>query len=368
MFLSAVEEAWWTAQDGTGYLSPEILAPDPNQPRRTMRKDEFEELVESVGTRGVRETVTITPRCMAPWAPVAPEHEQAFFLIVSGHRRRNAASAAGVKAIPVKVKIYASEKEHRLDVSILNKNRGELSDLEEGMEMVALRSVGWKLEELGSAFGYKAPQIYNRINLTKLHPDIQRMLDPDEFGKNRLPGTVAGHIGGVNVPTPDELQELQERFEKEVRGVQAFQESFDGLSDDDLRFSLQKILLAVILARKLNSVRATSFIREHTLAMESHQGRAGRKVERFRPEKRRDIVTNFVNGVLGSVIMDWPPAEFRRAFELAPREELEELIKNLGEARDSVEGLIAILEKIRDTKRPTHPEAIRIQQARNSGG
>lgn len=362
--VSLLEEAWWTTQNGTGYLPPGTLAPDPKQPRRYMRQDKLAELTESVATCGVRETITITPRSMAPWAIVDPQYEHSFFLIVSGHRRCNAAILAGLKAVPVKVKIYQSEKDHRHDVSILNKDRDDLSELEEGMEIVVLRKLGWSLEQLSASFGHKTPQLYNRMNLTKLHPDIQALLDPEVVGSNRLPGTVAGHLGGVSVPSPDELLGLQDTFSKEVRVANLFREDYAHLSEDDLRFSLQKILLAVILERKLKAVRAIAFIREYTLSMPSHQGRAGRKAERFRPEKRRDIVMNFVESVLGSILMDWPAAEFKKAFDLAPREEIEELVKKLTDAEQFIEGLVKILSRIRDSKKPTHPVALEIQNRR----
>jgi ParB/RepB/Spo0J family partition protein len=362
--VSLSQEPWWTTQNATGYLDPTRLSPDPDQPRRHINPDRLSELLESIETRGVRETITITPLSMAPWARPAPGFENAFFLVVSGHRRRDGAAQVGVKAVPVKVKIYASEMDHRMDASLLNKGRDDLTALEEGMEIVHLRSLGWKLEPLCKAFGFKASvQVYNRINLTKLDPAIQARLDPELPEARRLPVTMAGILGGVDAPSAEELEELQDTFQKDI--VEPIK-NLESLNESERRFALQKTLLAVIEARKLKSLRAITFIREHTLKMESHGGRPGRKTIRFRADKRRDIVANFVTTVTGSLLMDWTPAEFRKAFELAPREEVEGLIGQLQEAGDFVGGLIRQLERIRDEKKPTHPAAIALAEKRKA--
>jgi hypothetical protein len=233
------------------------------------------------------------------------------------------------------------------------------------MEIVYLKSIGWGLDALQRAFGFKNPGlVYNRINLTKLHPDIQVLLNPELVEARRLPVTMAGILGGISSPTSDELITLQELFQKILSDAGLPVVDFDSLDEDERRFALQKMLLAVIAARKLNALRATAFIRDHTLNLPSHQGRAGRKPERFRADKKRDIISNLAKSVADSVLMDWGYAEFRKAFELASREDVDAALAELGTVGDNVAGLIKILSKVRDEKPPTHPAALRLQQIR----
>ena len=147
----------------------------------------------------------------------------------------------------MKVVIYKSEKDHRLDASLLNANREDLSELERGWECVGLREIGWKIDELSSHFGLAVPQLYGRMNLTRLHPDIQVLLDPRILRRRRLSVTVGGILGGIKPPTPDELDEAHETL-TDVAGIElaVSSEEIGDLDDDGRRFSLQKLLLTII--------------------------------------------------------------------------------------------------------------------------
>lgn len=344
---------WWRIQFASGFVSPHCIAPDPNQPRRHIDPTELEELYESIKVSGVRQSLVITPLELAPWIEVAPEHRHAFFGAVSGHRRREGAIRADQEAVPVEIRIYPSSKEYKMDASILNSNHADLTPLEEGYELVQLRAEGWTVEELCQHFGMAAPQYYLRVNLTRLHPDIQELLNPELQEKKRLPTTTAGALGNVKVPTVAELDQVLE-----VLGSDANPENgvmnvyFEALTDDERRFEYQWMLLRVILKRGLKSVRAMNFIKEHALKLSAVSKHGGRKTARYRPEKKREIVVNLAKTVQQSVLVDWTPAEFRATFETATAEEMETYIKGLQNAGQSLADFIRILEQIQNKKRP----------------
>jgi hypothetical protein len=63
------------------------------------------------------------------------------------------------------------------------------------------------------AFGYKhEPQLYELIYLTRLHPDLQALLDPELPKERRLGKNTAGHLGAVKEPTPEELNDFFEEI------------------------------------------------------------------------------------------------------------------------------------------------------------
>lgn len=358
--VSNIPEEWWESSDGAGYVSPDMLAPDPKQPRRTMDPVRLAELQKSVATSGVCETIVVTPLKFAPWAKVEAKYKDRFFLIVSGHRRWTSAELASLKAVPIDVRIYRSAKEHHLERSLLNKNHDGLTELDVGYEIVELKKDGWKVHELSEKFGMAVPQLYNRINLTRLHPDIQELLQPHEgrHRKTMLPITTAGALGNVSSPKPEELEKVYDDLghTKDIYGESLRGRDFTYLDEDERRFELQKLLLSVIQARSLGTTRAVEFIRDRVLRLSAAHAAGGRKTERYQPRRRKEVLRNLIGDVTGSVVMDWPPAELRRVFELASREEVDAFVTSLHEAAAFLNGLEQILSSIRDGKKEMSAE------------
>jgi len=126
--------------------------------------------------------------------------------------------------------------------------------------------------------------------------------------------------------------------------------------------TLQKLLLTVIQQRSLSSNRAIELIREHALRLESANRATGRKTQRYQPRRRKRAIRGLVDGITGSAVMDWPPKEFDKIFELSSREEIEEFIATLQEGEEFLGGLVKILAKIRDAKKPTYPDVLRVMR------
>jgi hypothetical protein len=195
--------------------------------------------------------------------------------------------------------------------------------------------------------------VANRINLTRLHPSLFPLLAPNSNGRRPLPIYPASILGGLSTPTAKELDELAIRFADVVDVAEATgHETFESLAEQERTYALQKLLVRVIIARRLNSVRAAEFIRDRTLVYSTHR-RETEKTERYQPARRKEILMNLASSVTGSVIIDWSPDEFKRVFGLATREEVDEYIRKAAEARDVITGIMKILTGIRDAKRET---------------
>ncbi len=354
--------SWWSDKNASGYIHPDDIAPDLDNPRKRMNAARLAELKSSVKARGVRQPIVVVPRHLAPWVRVAPAHKNRYFVAVSGHRRRDSASEAMIGAVPIKVAVYANEKDHRMDMSLLNKGQDDLTPLEEGYEIVELRKLDWTVDELCASFGLALPQYYGRINLTKLHPDIQATLDEDLPRDKRLSVTLGGHLGGVKVPTAEALEGLFAQFKNYVKRTDIIGTlNLLEADDDDLRFGLQKLLLAVIRKRSLSSSQAIEFIRDLTLKISTSNG-GGAPVRRFEPHRRRDILDTAIDGVVKSVVRDWPELEIGRIFENAAREDVETVLKRIAEAQGILTRFSETLERIKARKRPTNPEVARLME------
>ncbi|MDE2071183.1 MAG: ParB N-terminal domain-containing protein [Patescibacteria group bacterium] len=365
-------EEWWSKHNATGFVDPHYIAPDPKNPRRRLNPARQKELEESIKARGVRQALILTPRHCAPWAPVEPQYKKCFFLAVGGHRRRAGSIATQIGAVPVMVKIYPSEKEHRMDVSLLNKGQDDLTPLEEGEEMMSLQSLGWKVEELCEAFGYATPQLYDRMHLTKLDPRLQKWLDPELPRRQRIPITLGGTLGGIPVPTLEELVEVYDGLNDTVRILKTDEyvpaEKLEDLDQKGRRFALQRLLFAVIQRRNLPSPRAIEFIRDRKLKLAGGKSAGGRPTQRYRPNRRKDVLDTVIKEISSSLVVDWPEAEWQRIFGLAPREEVEDYMKKVQNAQKTLTMWESILGRIRDSKKATRPEVLEILQRKKAVG
>lgn len=361
---SSPTETWLSQDDATGYVDPAVLAHDPDQPRKDMSPVKLAELEHSVATCGVKEIITITPRSHAPWVRVRPEDEHLLHVIVSGHRRDSAAMKGMVPAVPVRVRIFRSEEDHRTDGGVLNSCRDDLSELEQGFEFLREHKTGKSIAKIAATHGLNPLTVQNRINLTRLHPSLFPLLQSKLNGKRPLPIYPASILGGVKAPSVEELDELAERFDGVVDVTQVTgHKTFAGLDEEARTFALQKMLVGIIVARRLNSVRAAEFIRDRTLIFSASHHRV-EKTERYQPARRKDMIATLASSVSGSAIVDWSPEEFRRIFGLSSREEIEEYLRTAEEARDVFAGIIKLLTGIRDSKRATSPEVLQLMKAR----
>lgn len=358
--LSKNPQAWWKTQDGSGYVDPKDLALDPDQPRKHYNEGRLAELTQSVAVVGVRESITVTPLSLCPWAKVAPEEKDSHFLIVSGHRRTLAARKAALPAVPVRVVIYEDEKDHRLDASLLNRNRDKLLPLEMGYEIVGLRQLGVKHKHISEAYGISTMMIHQRINLTKLEPRIQALIGPDVEKRRKLDTTTAGNLGGVKAPTFSEMENVHESLSKYCELPELPDENS---GETELRFFLQHCLLAVIQKRNLKTIRAGEFIRKLKLELVAHGKHNTKSEPRVRREGKRNIIENWILAFSENVSLDYTPAEIRKAYELSSQEHMDEILEKMQNTSELLAGFAKLLRKIRDEKKPTHEALLRRQRS-----
>lgn len=354
VMLSHVPLPWWNEDNASGYVSPKLLAPDPDQPRKVMRKEDLDELRQSVIDSGVRQNIVVTPRACAPWAKVKPEDEMSPFLIVSGHRRTRVSLESNIEAVPIIIRIYANEEEHRLDGYVLNKQGKELSPLEEGHEIERLHRSGISYAKIAKRSGDTQAYVDGRRYLTRLAPVIQSLIDPGLPFRNRLSLNVASALGSVGEVTREEIEAYHVTFSDSIhtqrgRPLMPYSDVWN-LSGESLRFELQKILLSVYLHRKMTAIKGVEFIKERKVMLSS----SGHKVsatERFQPARRKAIIASVAQGVCGSTIIDWTPSEFERIFETASYEEVEKYRHAMNQASSMMIDLARLFARIRDSKK-----------------
>ncbi|MBN9319150.1 MAG: ParB/RepB/Spo0J family partition protein [Caulobacterales bacterium] len=161
---------------GAREIPIELIAANPDQPRRTFREEDLAELVESIREKGVLQPILVRP------APGVDGE----FQIVAGERRWRAAQRAGVRVMPAVVREL--DDLQVLEIAIIeNVQRADLTALEEALGYKALIDrFGRTQEAVAQAVGKSRPYVANALRLLTLPTAVQ-----DHLAEGRL---TAGHI------------------------------------------------------------------------------------------------------------------------------------------------------------------------------
>lgn len=153
-------------QDEMGrlWVNPELLRPNPYQPRQEFDEEQLKELADSIKENGVIQPVTIE------------DAKDGSFYIIAGERRTRASRLAGLAKIPVQLSAFSDQK--KLEVALIeNIQRADLNPVEEARAYYKLMELGGlKQEEVAQKVGKNRATVANAVRLLKLPEDIQNAL------------------------------------------------------------------------------------------------------------------------------------------------------------------------------------------------
>lgn len=144
-------------------INPELIHPNPRQPRQVFDEEALAELVHSIREFGLMQPIVVRA------ADSAGRYQ-----LVMGERRWRAAQKAGIAAIPAIVRETADGNLLR-DALLENIHRVQLNPLEEAAAyQQLLEEFGVTHEELAVRIGRSRPLITNMIRLLRLPIAVQR--------------------------------------------------------------------------------------------------------------------------------------------------------------------------------------------------
>jgi ParB family chromosome partitioning protein len=147
------------------------IHPDPMQPRRNLEESALRELVESVKRLGILQPISV--RYMAD----ADQYQ-----IISGERRFQAATLAGLSEIPCWVQ-SPEEREILVRQIVENWQRAELHPFELADSLAALRDTnGYSQKQIAELTGKSEGEISKLLKLLTLAPDVQLAARSDSTG------------------------------------------------------------------------------------------------------------------------------------------------------------------------------------------
>jgi ParB family chromosome partitioning protein len=149
----------------------ELIAANPEQPRRHFDEATLAALAESVRQRGILQPVLVRP---VPGGT---------YELVAGERRWRAAGLAGLETIPALVR--ARDNAQALEVALIeNMAREDLNPIEEARACAALvEELGLTREEVGRRVGRSRVAVSNLLRLLDLPDEVMTLVEQGDLSE-----------------------------------------------------------------------------------------------------------------------------------------------------------------------------------------
>jgi ParB family chromosome partitioning protein len=150
-------------------IPPDLIVPNPDQPRTVFDERALERLAESIRARGVLQAVLVKPRAGGTYE------------LIAGERRWRAAQIAGLERIPAVVR--AREDAASLELALIeNMAREDLNPVEAARACAALVvELGLTREEVGLRVGRSRVSVSNLLRLLDLPDETLDMLEAGDL-------------------------------------------------------------------------------------------------------------------------------------------------------------------------------------------
>lgn len=152
------------------WLPPGCLIPTPDNPRKVRKDGEFRSLVESVEERGVQIPLIARhfPAGVQPAAGKRLGAHECYYDLLAGARRQAAALEAKAEFVPVLLYTTMDDREAAMITVVENKERLDLTPLEDARSIELLLSKGWDAAAVAAHLGRSSGWVARRAHLLKL--------------------------------------------------------------------------------------------------------------------------------------------------------------------------------------------------------
>lgn len=179
-------------QQGELEVDIDLVEPNPDQPRTNFKKDELEELANSIKKNGLLQ-------------PILVRKEGEKYQIIAGERRWQACKNLGMKKVPIRIK-EVSEEETIILALVENIQRSDLNPIEEAYGYRRMMERGKMTQsEVAQAVSKGRSTIANALRLLELPEDAQQLLFEEKI--------TAGHARAIlSIPTKEGRRKLIDKL------------------------------------------------------------------------------------------------------------------------------------------------------------
>ena len=182
-------------------LSISRLHHHPNNPRKNI--GDITELTESIKKNGIMQNLTVIPGYYKDGEFIESDTE---YTIIIGHRRYEAAKAAGLYEVPCRIYENLPECEQIATMLEENMQRNDLTLFEQADSFQMCLDLGETVDTLSEKTGFAKSTIYHRLNIAKLDKDI--ITKKEESGAYQL--TIADYAELEKVKSIEERNKILE--------------------------------------------------------------------------------------------------------------------------------------------------------------
>lgn len=198
-------------RESDGEISIDLIEPNPDQPRTHFKKEELEELAESIGKNGLLQ-------------PILVRKFGNKYQIIAGERRYQACKSIGLKKVPVRI-VEADDDRTIMLALIENIQRSDLNPIEEAYGYKRMMERGKMTQsEVARAVSKGRSTIANALRLLELPEDAQQLLYEEKI--------TAGHARAIlSIPTKEGRRKLIDRLlegQMSVRDAERLANSLSG--------------------------------------------------------------------------------------------------------------------------------------------
>ena len=157
-------------------LSVRSLHPHPKNPRKDL--GDLTELTDSIKKNGIMQNLTVIPGFYKMNGKFFNTDQE--YTVVIGHRRLEAAKAAGLTEVPCR--IYENLPENDQIATMLEENmqRNDLTVYAQAQSLQLMLDLGETVDTLSEKTGFAKSTIYHRLNIAKLDQEYLKELEEDD--------------------------------------------------------------------------------------------------------------------------------------------------------------------------------------------
>ncbi|MGI6042130.1 MAG: ParB/RepB/Spo0J family partition protein [Candidatus Alectryocaccobium sp.] len=149
-------------------LKVEDIIPHPKNPRKEI--GDIEELTESVRKNGIMQNLTVIPS------------DNGRYMLLIGHRRYAAATAAGLREVPAKIVEGLSEREQVGIMLEENMQRSDLTPIEQAEGFQMMLDLGETEQSIVEKTGFSRTTVRHRLEIAKLDKKILKKKASEDDG------------------------------------------------------------------------------------------------------------------------------------------------------------------------------------------
>lgn len=148
-------------------LDTDKLIPNPDNPRKDV--GDIEELAKSIRKNGIMQNLTVVPA----------DDDMNEFVVLIGHRRLEAAKAAGICKVPCVIAEGLTREEQLAIMLEENMQRNNLTVLEQAESFQMMIELGNTIESLTEKTGFSESTIRHRLKIAELDSEMLRKREED---------------------------------------------------------------------------------------------------------------------------------------------------------------------------------------------